>query len=61
MALIVKLFTTSTSSSNLSRFSLVDIVFECFICVLDAWLNASAVMLLAPAIDYSSMNLRIAS
>ena len=59
--LISKFFTVSSSSFDLSIFSLVNIVFSFSLCVFDAWLNVSEVTLLSSAIDYSSMNLRISS
>ena len=51
----------STSFSKFFSFSLVNVAFTCYLCVLDAWLNASSVKLLASVIDYSSMTLHIAS
>ena len=60
-SLIFKYFTESSSLSDLSSFLLVQIAFAFYLCVLDAWLNISAVMLLSSAIDSSSMTLRIAS
>ena len=50
---IVGLLIVLTSLSNLSIFSLVNIAFEISLCELDAWLNTSAVTLLASVIDSS--------
>ena len=54
---IVNLLIASTSSSDLSSFSLVKIVSAFSLCELDAWLNALAVMLLASVIYYSSSSI----
>ena len=58
-SLFVKFFTASTSLSDLSSFSLVNIALAFSLCILDAWLNVSAVTLLASTVDSSYMNLRI--
>ena len=51
---IVKLLIASTSLSNFSSFSLVNIASKFSICEMDAWLNTSSVTLFASVINFSS-------
>ena len=54
---IFKLLIASTSSSDISSFSLVKIVLGFSLYELDTWLNTSVVMLVAPDIDSFSCSL----